>query len=239
MSVILVSPGRPMLVAPRQSGLWGPLRASGGGTAGGGSGTPAAIPNLSGWWDASGISSLLDQNGNPIIAVGSAVGSLADKSGAGANLTVFYGAASGTKPLATPRLSGLLGGVGRSTIVPPALPSGGIQLPALDPDQGISLASAQMGPGSAWTRFLTWTRPNWRQASGKGKLYSFTIVHVPGAGFEDRVPYVIGLVEIDEGVRIVANLTGLAPQEAKIGLPVRVTWEPVGDTNYYAFEPDR
>ena len=105
----------------------------------------------------------------------------------------------------------------------------------------------QYDPDSRSYQF--WPRPisiktgkanlEWRQASGRGKLYSFTVVHVPGAGFEDRVPYVIGLVELEEGVRIVANMTGLQPEEAKIGLPVRLTWEPVGDTNYYAFEPDR
>jgi uncharacterized OB-fold protein len=50
---------------------------------------------------------------------------------------------------------------------------------------------------------------------------------------------VVGCVELKEGVRIVANLVGVGPQDAKIGMPMRVTWEPVGETNYYAFEPDR
>lgn len=97
--------------------------------------------------------------------------------------------------------------------------------------------------------FQFWPRPaslrtgkanlEWRQASGKGRLYSFTTMHVAGPGFEDRVPYLVGLVELDEGVRIIANLVGVGVGEATIGMPVRVTWEPLGDTNYYAFEPDR
>ena len=97
--------------------------------------------------------------------------------------------------------------------------------------------------------FQFWPRPisvktgkanlEWREASGKGVLYSYTVCHVPGAGFEERVPYVVGCIELAEGVRMVANLVGVGPQEAKIGMPMRVTWEPVGDTNYYAFEPDR
>lgn len=97
--------------------------------------------------------------------------------------------------------------------------------------------------------FQFWPRPTsvktgkanleWRQSSGRGVLYSYTVVHVPAHGFEDRVPYVIGLIELAEGVRIVSNLVGVGAQEVKIGMPMRLTWEPLGDTNYFAFEPDR
>ncbi len=80
----------------------------------------------------------------------------------------------------------------------------------------------------------------WREASGKGKLYSFTVTHVAVEGFEDRAPYVIGLVELDEGVRIVANLAGVTPDEVRIGMALRVTFENMPDgSKYYAFEPDR
>ena len=97
--------------------------------------------------------------------------------------------------------------------------------------------------------FQFWPRPigvksgkanlEWRASSGRGVLYSYTLVHVPAPGFEDRVPYLIGLVELDEGVRIVANLVGVGADDVRIGMPMRVTWEPLGDGNYYAFEPDR
>ena len=49
-------------------------------------------------------------------------------------------------PIATPRLNGLLGGLGLNTVIPPTLPSSGQQLPLMDPDQG--LISAAM----AWVR---------------------------------------------------------------------------------------
>ncbi len=91
-------------------------------------------------------------------------------------------------------------------------------------------------PTSVWTGKANL---EWREASGRGKLYSFTAVSVPGAGFEDRVPYVVGLVELEEGVRIIANLVGIGPDDVRIGMPVRVTWEPLGDGNYFAFEPDK
>ena len=78
----------------------------------------------------------------------------------------------------------------------------------------------------------------WREVSGKGELYSFTITHVPTPGFEDKTPYAIGLVELDEGVRIIANLVNVAPDEVSVGMRLRVAWEKLSDDiTYFAFEP--
>jgi hypothetical protein len=78
----------------------------------------------------------------------------------------------------------------------------------------------------------------WRTVSGLGRLYSFTETHVPTAGFEDKGPYLIGLVELDEGVRIIANLVKLAPDRVTLGMRLKVAWEKISDDmNYFAFEP--
>ncbi|HEY1933103.1 MAG TPA: hypothetical protein VGG99_13900 [Acetobacteraceae bacterium] len=159
MSVILLSPGRTMLAAPGRPALWQPLPGASAATA------PNSISGLSGWWDASTASGILSPTGTPIAAFGASVGSVADKSGAGAPLTVFHQSSTGTAPIATPRLNSVLGGVGRNTIIPPALPASGQQLPLMDPDQGLLSASMQLGSGSAWTLCFVWSRPNWRQAS--------------------------------------------------------------------------
>lgn len=79
----------------------------------------------------------------------------------------------------------------------------------------------------------------WRESSGKGQLYSYTVTYVPTAGFEDRVPYLVGLVELDEGVRIIGNVTGVEPDEVQVGMRVRVDWEKLSDDiAYFAFVPD-
>ena len=92
-----------------------------GGTGSTGPTYPSAIAGLSGWWDAGAIASMLDPTGAAITAFGASVGSLADKSGAGAPLAVYHAASTGTTPpIATPRLNGLLGGLGRSMVVPPS-----------------------------------------------------------------------------------------------------------------------
>jgi uncharacterized OB-fold protein len=65
--------------------------------------------------------------------------------------------------------------------------------------------------------------------SGNGTVYSFTITHQPVPGFEP--PFNVVLVELDEqrGLRLVSNLTGVAPEAVRIGMPVEVVFEPFAD----------
>lgn len=58
-------------------------------------------------------------------------------------------------------------------------------------------------------------------SSGRGEVYSFIVNHHPQVpGF--TYPLVVALVELDEGVRMVTNLVGVAPDEVHIGLPVEL-----------------
>jgi len=166
MTMALIAPGRPMMLAPGKPALLSPLLGAGGGGGTGPASTPASIAGLSGWWDAGTPSDILGPTGAALSAFGGSVGGVADRSGAGAALSVFHAASNGAiAPIAAPRLNGLLGGVGRSTIVPPSLPGSGQQLPLMDPDQGLLSAPLATGSGGAWTFWLVWSRPNWRQAS--------------------------------------------------------------------------
>lgn len=68
----------------------------------------------------------------------------------------------------------------------------------------------------------------WRPASGRGSVYAFTVNHVPGSAPPERpLPYVVALVDLDEGVRM--NIVGCAPSDVRVGMPVEVTWEPLSD----------
>lgn len=47
----------------------------------------------------------------------------------------------------------------------------------------------------------------WTEASGKGTLHSFTVVRaIPPAGFEDELPYGLGIVKLEEGVQLMGRL---------------------------------
>ena len=104
-----------------------------------------------------------------------------------------------------------------------------------DPDTGAYQFYPRPGSVATGKRNL-----EWREVSGKGSVYSYTDTLVPTAGFEDRVPYLIATIDLDEGVRLLANLVGLTEEEVEIGMRVRVCWEKLSDDiTYFAFEPDR
>jgi uncharacterized OB-fold protein/acyl dehydratase len=65
---------------------------------------------------------------------------------------------------------------------------------------------------------------SWTVATGRGRLYSFAVPEYPKvAGFS--YPLSVGLVELEEGVRIVANLVGLDPhRDLRIGMPLELCW---------------
>jgi uncharacterized OB-fold protein len=71
----------------------------------------------------------------------------------------------------------------------------------------------------------------WVALSGRGTIYSYTIVAHPTHPFwRDKVPYAVILVELDEGIRIVSNLEGWeAGDEIRVGARVELTWEQVED----------
>jgi uncharacterized protein len=80
-------------------------------------------------------------------------------------------------------------------------------------------------------------------ASGKGTVFSFVVHHAPKVPGR-TLPFVIALVELEEGVRMLGELRNVDPAEVKIGFPVRATYIdfPAGDSgpewSLYAWEPD-
>ena len=77
----------------------------------------------------------------------------------------------------------------------------------------------------------------WREVSGKGTIYSWTIVRVPGPGLEGRLPLAVALVQLDEGVRIIGNILDRKPEEVRIGQRVALAWDKLDDgTPYPAFK---
>lgn len=157
---LMAAPGRPMLLQPLSSSVPPPVV------------PPPVVASLStiaglgGWWDSGVATGILSPGGTALSAFGASAGGVADKSGVAAPVTAWHAATSGTaSPLATPRLNGLLGGVGLNTIIPPNLPGSGRQLPVMHPDQGLMSAAMALGSATAWTLFLVWSRPNWRQSS--------------------------------------------------------------------------
>ena len=70
----------------------------------------------------------------------------------------------------------------------------------------------------------------WSPVSGRGVVHAFTIVHRhPSPAFQPDIPYVVALVELEEGVRMMSNLVGVPsdPARIRIGMPVEVVYDDV------------
>lgn len=67
----------------------------------------------------------------------------------------------------------------------------------------------------------------WVTASGKGKVYSFTVVHQhPNPAFQAEAPYIVALIELDEGVRMMSTVEG-SPENMEVGMDVEVVFDDV------------
>jgi uncharacterized OB-fold protein len=66
----------------------------------------------------------------------------------------------------------------------------------------------------------------WEAVSGRGTLYTYTVARRPThAAFAARVPYVIAIVELEEGPRVTTNLVDCDPDAVEIGMPVELAFE--------------
>jgi uncharacterized OB-fold protein len=70
----------------------------------------------------------------------------------------------------------------------------------------------------------------WIDARGTARVHSFSVIRrASDPAFASRVPYVVALVELEEGPRMMANILGEDALSVAIGDPVKVTFEDRGD----------
>lgn len=187
MTIAFVAPSRSMLQGSGKPVLWHALPTSPASQPGQSTPaaiqSPASIPGLSGWWDASSYEGLADSSGTPLIGWGLPASSIVDRSGNGRPATPYrYSTAAAPLPLGVPRVSGLLGACGYDLHTGPYYPT-------LDYDLGVQVPSVSMAASASWTRAYVWSRPNWKQnpystdGSPNAVLYSGTtgIVQIDGA----------------------------------------------------------
>ena len=66
----------------------------------------------------------------------------------------------------------------------------------------------------------------WIRASGRGTVYTFTVVRQALArGWDERIPYVVAVIELEEGPTYLSNLVDVDPETVTIGMPVEVTFD--------------
>jgi uncharacterized OB-fold protein len=80
----------------------------------------------------------------------------------------------------------------------------------------------------------------WFEAKGKGNVHSFSIIRrASSAAYAPRVPYVVALIDLDEGPRMMSNIVGSDALDVAIGDAVTLEFEERGDAKLPQFARDR
>jgi uncharacterized protein len=77
----------------------------------------------------------------------------------------------------------------------------------------------------------------WVEAGGAGRVHSFTVVHRAPPEYRDDVPYVVALVDLEEGVRLMTRLVDVEPAAVSVDMPVEVAIQ--GEPRLPYFRPRR
>jgi uncharacterized OB-fold protein len=76
-----------------------------------------------------------------------------------------------------------------------------------------------------WSSNLGWT-----EAKGTGKVYTYTITYAGAEEkFSEDYPYVLALIDLDEGIRVMSNIVDCNPEDVKIGMDVEVVFRDINE----------
>lgn len=71
---------------------------------------------------------------------------------------------------------------------------------------------------------------SWIEATGKGKIYTYTVVYsYQPTEFSEDVPYIIAVINLDEGIKMMSNIVDCKPEQVKCDMDVEVVFEEVAD----------
>jgi uncharacterized protein len=72
--------------------------------------------------------------------------------------------------------------------------------------------------------------PRWLTTAGRGTIHTFTVIRQYGMPpFRDELPYVVAMVELEEGPLIMGNVTDCAVDDVRVGMPVEVHFSKIDD----------
>lgn len=83
----------------------------------------------------------------------------------------------------------------------------------------------------------------WTEISGKGKLVTYTVIHIAPQQFQSLAPYAVGIVELENGLKIPGMITGATQDQLRIGMELAIdfgtcsTAQPWPQWPRYCFKP--
>ena len=83
----------------------------------------------------------------------------------------------------------------------------------------------------------------WMEVSGKGKLLTYTVIHIAPPQFQAMAPYAVGIVQLENSLRIPGMIQGVAQEQLKIGMKLTIDFGTCSTTQQwpqwqrYCFKP--
>jgi len=82
----------------------------------------------------------------------------------------------------------------------------------------------------------------WVELNGKGKLLTYTVIHVSPKQFEPLIPYAVGIVELEDGLKLPGMIQGVEPEKISVGMDLKVDFDTVIPSEWprwprYFFKP--
>jgi len=65
----------------------------------------------------------------------------------------------------------------------------------------------------------------WVELKGKGKLLSYTVIHVSPVQFQSMVPYTVGIVKLEDGPHLPGMIRDVEPEKIRVGMDLKVDFE--------------
>jgi uncharacterized OB-fold protein len=62
----------------------------------------------------------------------------------------------------------------------------------------------------------------WTEVSGKGKLLTYTVIHVAPAQFQALAPYMVGIIQLDSGLKLPGMISGVSESQVKVGMELAI-----------------
>ncbi|MBS7615164.1 Zn-ribbon domain-containing OB-fold protein [Candidatus Bathyarchaeota archaeon] len=83
---------------------------------------------------------------------------------------------------------------------------------------------------------------NWTQLGTKGRLITYTVIHIAPEQFQKNIPYAYGIIELENGLRIPGIIKGIEHEKLKVGTELEVDFETEPSPNWpqwprYYFKP--
>ncbi len=69
------------------------------------------------------------------------------------------------------------------------------------------------------------TNLKWIEVDGEGKLLSYTIIYIAPEQFQDMAPYIVGIVELRNGLRLPGMIRDVKLEDIKVGMSVKIDFE--------------